>query len=84
MMMKLKVVKFDPFFSHLDQQTRKVLQQKEANPWLSCFGLMKNNLDGKSYSMNLAFTPPVYLYLRTDTLLFYNIVLNYFQGICAF
>ncbi|KAF5775552.1 hypothetical protein HanXRQr2_Chr13g0613331 [Helianthus annuus] len=28
MMMKLKVVKFDPFFSHLNQQTRKVLQQK--------------------------------------------------------
>ncbi|KAJ0620705.1 hypothetical protein HanPSC8_Chr01g0000201 [Helianthus annuus] len=27
MMMKVKVVKFDPFFSHLNQQTRKVLQQ---------------------------------------------------------
>ncbi|KAM0057811.1 hypothetical protein Hdeb2414_s0005g00162801 [Helianthus debilis subsp. tardiflorus] len=27
---------------------------------------MKNNLDGKSYSTNLAFTPPVYLYLRTE------------------
>ncbi|MFS7977213.1 hypothetical protein Hanom_Chr10g00901451 [Helianthus anomalus] len=27
---------------------------------------MKNNLDGKNYSTNLAFTPLVYLYLRTE------------------
>ncbi|MFS7913924.1 hypothetical protein Hanom_Chr02g00147441 [Helianthus anomalus] len=30
MMMKVKVVKFDPFFSHLNQQTRKVMQQKDS------------------------------------------------------
>ncbi|KAF9604469.1 hypothetical protein IFM89_006751, partial [Coptis chinensis] len=28
---------------------------------LSCFGLMKNSRDEKSYSMNLAFTPPEYM-----------------------
>lgn len=28
---------------------------------MSCFGLMKNSRDGKSYSTNLAFTPPEYL-----------------------
>ncbi|MQL95020.1 hypothetical protein Taro_027687 [Colocasia esculenta] len=32
-----------------------------GNPRLSCFGLMKNSRDGKSYSTNLAFTPPEYL-----------------------
>ncbi|KAL2456847.1 Protein kinase domain-containing protein [Forsythia ovata] len=38
-----------------------VLPHKDGNPWLSCFGLMKNSRDGKSYSTNLAFTPPKYL-----------------------
>ncbi|KAG6476137.1 hypothetical protein ZIOFF_065373 [Zingiber officinale] len=28
---------------------------------LSCFGLIKNSKDGKSYNTNLAFTPPEYL-----------------------
>ncbi|PWA60508.1 tetratricopeptide-like helical domain-containing protein [Artemisia annua] len=34
---------------------------QEYNPRLSCFGLMKNSRDGKSYVTNLAFTPPEYL-----------------------
>ena len=34
---------------------------KAGHPRLSCFGLMKNSRDGKSYSTNLAFTPPEYL-----------------------
>jgi hypothetical protein len=34
---------------------------QDDNPRLSCFGLMKNSRDGKSYSTNLAFTPPEYL-----------------------
>lgn len=34
---------------------------QEGNPKLSCFGLMKNSRDGRSYSTNLAFTPPEYL-----------------------
>nr|KJB55796.1 hypothetical protein B456_009G094800 [Gossypium raimondii] len=33
----------------------------DGNPRLSSFGLMKNSRDGKSYSTNLAFTPPEYL-----------------------
>lgn len=34
---------------------------QDGNPRLSCFGLMKNSRDGKSYSTNLAFTPPEYM-----------------------
>lgn len=34
---------------------------QDGNPRLSCFGLMKNSRDGKSYSTNLVFTPPEYL-----------------------
>ncbi|THU74731.1 hypothetical protein C4D60_Mb04t36490 [Musa balbisiana] len=33
----------------------------DGDPRLSCFGLMKNSRDGKSYSTNLAYTPPEYL-----------------------
>ncbi|KAL8113545.1 hypothetical protein AgCh_020755 [Apium graveolens] len=39
----------------------------DGNPKLSCFGLMKNNGDGKSYSTNLAFTPPEYLRTVEDS-----------------
>lgn len=34
---------------------------KECNPRLSTFGLMKNSMDGNSYSTHLAFAPPEYL-----------------------
>ncbi|CAD5330006.1 unnamed protein product [Arabidopsis thaliana] len=34
---------------------------RDGDPRLSCFGLMKNSRDGKSYSTNLAYTPPEYL-----------------------
>lgn len=34
---------------------------QDGDPRLSCFGLMKNSRDGKSYSTNLAYTPPEYL-----------------------
>ncbi|KAF4350671.1 hypothetical protein F8388_015856 [Cannabis sativa] len=44
-----------------DLNAYRVLFDQEANPRLSCFGLMKNSRDGKSYSTNLAFTPPEYL-----------------------
>ncbi|KAK7282050.1 hypothetical protein RIF29_10549 [Crotalaria pallida] len=33
---------------------------QEGNARLSCFGLMKNSRNEKSYSTNLAFTPPEY------------------------
>ncbi|XP_031252947.1 serine/threonine-protein kinase BSK8-like isoform X2 [Pistacia vera] len=37
------------------------LPHHEGNPRLSSFGLMKNSRDGKSYSTNLAYTPPEFL-----------------------
>ncbi|KAI7982904.1 Serine/threonine-protein kinase BSK5 [Camellia lanceoleosa] len=48
-----------------DLNAYRVLFDQDGNPRLSCFGLMKNSRDGKSYSTNLAFTPPEYL--RTGT-----------------
>lgn len=39
----------------------RVLFDESGDPRLSCFGLMKNSRDGKSYSTNLAYTPPEYL-----------------------
>ncbi|KAG5554042.1 hypothetical protein RHGRI_011793 [Rhododendron griersonianum] len=44
-----------------DLNAYRVLFDKDGNPRLSCFGLMRNSRDGKSYSTNLAFTPPEYL-----------------------
>ncbi|KAA8543804.1 hypothetical protein F0562_022019 [Nyssa sinensis] len=44
-----------------DLNAYRVLFDWDNNPRLSCFGLMKNSRDGKSYSTNLAFTPPEYL-----------------------
>ncbi|XP_058099494.1 serine/threonine-protein kinase BSK5-like isoform X2 [Magnolia sinica] len=43
-----------------DLNAYRVLFDQDGNPRLSCFGLMKNSRDGKSYSTNLAFTPPEY------------------------
>ncbi|XP_068645557.1 probable serine/threonine-protein kinase BSK3 [Aristolochia californica] len=44
-----------------DLNAYRILFDDDCNPRLSCFGLMKNSRDGKSYSTNLAFTPPEYL-----------------------
>ncbi|KAH0465177.1 hypothetical protein IEQ34_005280 [Dendrobium chrysotoxum] len=44
-----------------DLNAYRVLFDQDGNPRLSTFGLMKNSRDGKSYSTNLAFTPPEYL-----------------------
>ncbi|KAJ4953286.1 hypothetical protein NE237_030118 [Protea cynaroides] len=44
-----------------DLNAYRILFDDEGNPRLSSFGLMKNSRDGKSYSTNLAFTPPEYL-----------------------
>jgi BR-signaling kinase len=44
-----------------DLNAYRVLFDDDCNPRLSCFGLMKNSRDGKSYSTNLAFTPPEYM-----------------------
>ncbi|MCO5604683.1 hypothetical protein L7F22_058853 [Adiantum nelumboides] len=43
-----------------DLNAYRVLFDKDGSPCLSCFGLMKNSRDGKSYSTNLAYTPPEY------------------------
>eukprot|EP00249_Psilotum_nudum_P019818 c27433_g2_i2 orf=286-1761(+) len=44
-----------------DLNAYRVLFDQDGNPRLSCFGLMKNSWDGKSYSTNLAYTPPEYM-----------------------
>ncbi|XAR60680.1 Non-specific serine/threonine protein kinase [Bertholletia excelsa] len=44
-----------------DLNAYRVLFDQDGNPRLSSFGLMKNSRDGKSYSTNLAFTPPEYM-----------------------
>ncbi|KAL2544113.1 Protein kinase protein with tetratricopeptide repeat domain [Forsythia ovata] len=44
-----------------DLNAYRIVFDDDSNPRLSCFGLMKNSRDGKSYSTNLAFTPPEYL-----------------------
>ncbi|KAK2665705.1 hypothetical protein Ddye_004279 [Dipteronia dyeriana] len=44
-----------------DLNTYRVLFDEHGDPHLSCFGLMKNSRDGKSYSTNLAYTPPEYI-----------------------
>ncbi|PWA85738.1 tetratricopeptide-like helical domain, Ephrin receptor type-A /type-B [Artemisia annua] len=44
-----------------DLNAYRIVFDDDANPRLSCFGLMKNSRDGRSYSTNLAFTPPEYL-----------------------
>ncbi|KAG0450589.1 hypothetical protein HPP92_026661 [Vanilla planifolia] len=42
-------------------RTHSVKMPQDSDPRLSCFGLVKNSRDGKSYSTNLAYTPPEYL-----------------------
>lgn len=44
-----------------DLNAYRIVFDDDGNPRLSCFGMMKNSRDGKSYSTNLAFTPPEYL-----------------------
>ncbi|KAL8092146.1 hypothetical protein AgCh_034440, partial [Apium graveolens] len=44
-----------------DLNAYRVLFDQEGDPRLSCFSLMRNSRDGKSYSTNLAYTPPEYL-----------------------
>ncbi|CAA0827738.1 Probable serine/threonine-protein kinase [Striga hermonthica] len=44
-----------------DLNAYRILFDEEGDSRLSCFGLMKNSRDGRSYSTNLAYTPPEYL-----------------------
>ncbi|KAG5248971.1 kinase family protein [Salix suchowensis] len=41
-----------------DFNAYRILFDEDGDPCLSSFGLMKNSRDGKSYSTNLAYTPP--------------------------
>ncbi|GAU17290.1 hypothetical protein TSUD_110070, partial [Trifolium subterraneum] len=43
-----------------DLNAYRILFDQDGNPRLSCFGLMKNSSDGRSYNTNLAFAPPEY------------------------
>ncbi|KAA8549342.1 hypothetical protein F0562_001026 [Nyssa sinensis] len=58
-----------------DLNAYRVLFDWDGNPRLSCFGLMKNSRDGKSYSTNLAFTPPEYL--RTGRVTLESVVYSF-------
>ncbi|KAK4752675.1 hypothetical protein SAY87_021473 [Trapa incisa] len=44
-----------------DLNTCRIFFDENGDPRLSCFGLMKNSRDGKSYNTNLANTAPEYL-----------------------
>ncbi|KAH9788881.1 protein kinase domain-containing protein [Citrus sinensis] len=47
----------------------------DGDPRLSSFGLMKNSRDGKSYSTNLAYTPPEFL--RTGRVIPESVIYSY-------
>eukprot|EP00250_Pteridium_aquilinum_P004654 c14863_g3_i1 orf=125-1309(+) len=58
-----------------DLNAYRVLFDQDGNPRLSCFGLMKNSRDGKSYSTNLAYTPPEFL--RTGRVTSESVIFSY-------
>ncbi|GMN30712.1 hypothetical protein TIFTF001_002930 [Ficus carica] len=69
---------------HCDAENRKiyhdlnayrVLFDEDGDPRLSSFGLMKNSRDGKSYSTNLAYTPPEFL--RTGRVIPESVIYSY-------
>jgi BR-signaling kinase len=58
-----------------DLNAYRVMFDQDGDPRLSCFGLMKNSRDGKSYSTNLAYTPPEYL--RTGRVTPESVIFSY-------
>ncbi|KAH7292816.1 hypothetical protein KP509_28G000300 [Ceratopteris richardii] len=58
-----------------DLNAYRVLFDQDGNPRLSCFGLMKNSRDGKSYSTNLAYTPPEYQ--RTGRVIHESVIFSF-------
>ncbi|MCE0482469.1 Serine/threonine-protein kinase bsk2 [Datura stramonium] len=50
-----------------DLNAYRILFDEDGDPRLSSFGLMKNSRDGKSYSTNLAYTPPEFLHTAVVT-----------------
>ncbi|XP_063940628.1 serine/threonine-protein kinase BSK2 isoform X2 [Daucus carota subsp. sativus] len=58
-----------------DLNAYRVLFDEEGDPRLSSFGLMKNSRDGKSYSTNLAYTPPEFM--RTGRVIPESVIYSY-------
>ncbi|ESQ39806.1 hypothetical protein EUTSA_v10000867mg [Eutrema salsugineum] len=58
-----------------DLNAYRILFDDEGDPRLSTFGLMKNSRDGKSYSTNLAYTPPEFL--RTGRVIPESVIFSY-------
>lgn len=58
-----------------DLNAYRVLFDEDCDPRLSSFGLMKNSRDGKSYSTNLAYTPPEFL--RTGRVIAESVIYSY-------
>nr|XP_048325549.1 serine/threonine-protein kinase BSK2-like isoform X2 [Ziziphus jujuba var. spinosa] len=58
-----------------DLNAYRVLFDEDGDPQLSSFGLMKNSRDGKSYSTNLAYTPPEFL--RTGRVIPESVIYSY-------
>ncbi|XP_050238572.1 serine/threonine-protein kinase BSK2 [Mercurialis annua] len=58
-----------------DLNAYRVLFDQDGDPRLSSFGLMKNSRDGKSYSTNLAYTPPEFL--RTGRIIPESVIYSY-------
>ncbi|XP_035543785.1 serine/threonine-protein kinase BSK2-like [Juglans regia] len=58
-----------------DLNAYRVLFDEDGDPRLSSFGLMKNSRDGKSYSTNLAYSPPEFL--RTGRVIPESVIYSY-------
>ncbi|KAJ6327174.1 hypothetical protein OIU78_014123 [Salix suchowensis] len=58
-----------------DFNAYRILFDEDGDPCLSSFGLMKNSRDGKSYSTNLAYTPPEFL--RTGRVIPESVIYSY-------
>lgn len=58
-----------------DLNAYRILFDEDGDPRLSSFGLMKNSRDGKSYSTNLAYTPPEFL--RTGRIIPESVIYSY-------
>lgn len=58
-----------------DLNAYRILFDEGGDPRLSTFGLMKNSSNGKSYSTNLAYTPPEFL--RTGRVIPESVVYSY-------
>ncbi|KAK6947452.1 Serine-threonine/tyrosine-protein kinase, catalytic domain [Dillenia turbinata] len=58
-----------------DLNAYRVIFDEDGDPRLSSFGLMKNSRDGKSYSTNLAYSPPEFL--RTGRVIPESVIYSY-------